>query len=428
MRLIRQQVLPIGLDIGADSVKMLQVEPVGDHISVVASGRMAIPDESRADPAARMTVAADLVRQMLQTHPFIGNKIVACLPREIVHIKNVRLPLIPAAELSAAVEFEARNIFPFDVEQSRMHYVLAGEVRQGTEVRQEVIALAAQNSEVNQFVEQLHRSGGAIESLDIEAIALHRGYERYIRRRDDEQDVFVLVDVGLRRTQVIVCRGRELSFFKSIEIGGEHFNQAVSRKLGISVPEARALRRRMCETASPQDRGDSVTRAVFDATRTQMEDFSRELAMCLRYYLVTFRGHRPRVVRLVGGEANDPQLLVTTQSASSIPVEIAKPLLSADTTRMRPADRRGSMSEWATAFGLALRMTKKNFGAIDGRPRDTVLPRSVAGVGSLVEVVDLNHAVQAAAKLPEIPARRSSDHGPAPVIAPHSDATEVARA
>src|SRR5688572_7540609 len=104
MRFARSQVLPIGLDIGADSVKMLQVEPTGDYLNVVASARMPIPDEVRVDTQAHMAYAADLVREMLQTQPFVGKRVVACLPRQIVHIKNVRLPLIPAAELSAAVD------------------------------------------------------------------------------------------------------------------------------------------------------------------------------------------------------------------------------------------------------------------------------------------------------------------------------------
>lgn len=423
MRFARSQVLPIGLDIGADSVKMLQVEPVGEHLSVVASARMPIPDEVRGDAGQHMAYAADLVREMLQTQPFVGKRVVACLPRQVVQIKNVRLPLIPAAELSAAVDFEARNIFPFDVANARMHYVVAGEVRQGTEVRQEVIAFAAQNEHIDTFVEQLHKSGAVIESLDIEPCALHRCYERYIRRRDDENDVCVLVDVGLRRSQVLVSRGRDLSFFKSIEIGGAAFNSAVSRKLGITVSEARALRRRMCETAAAAaregqllpDRKDSVTRAVFDATRTIMEDLARELAMCLRYYQVTFRGHRPRLLRLVGGEGNDPQLLAIVQAASNIPVEVGKPLFSAATERMRPADRHGPMCEWATAFGLSMRMTDRRFGPIDGKPRDPNQPKGMPAQ-PIVEVVDMESAVKAAATMPEPPARRAGDKPLTPVM------------
>ena len=67
-----------------------------------------------------MAYAADLVRQMLQTQPFVGKRVVACLPRQHVSIHNVRLPLIPAAELSAAVDFEARNNFPVDVANARL--------------------------------------------------------------------------------------------------------------------------------------------------------------------------------------------------------------------------------------------------------------------------------------------------------------------
>jgi hypothetical protein len=120
---------------------------------------------------------------------------------------------------------------------------------------------------------------------------------------------------------------------------------------------------------------------------------------------------------MVGGEANDPQLLSMMQAASSIPVEVAKPLLSADTSKLRPADRHGSMSEWATAFGLAMRTTKRTFGPIDGKPREVIAGKPAAGAPSMVEVVDLHNAVHAAAKLPDAPTRRASDRAPALVAA-----------
>jgi hypothetical protein len=114
------------------------------------------------------------------------------------------------------------------------------------------------------------------------------------------------------------------------------------------------------------------------------------------------------MLRLVGGEGNDPQLIAIVQAASNIPVEVGKPLFSAATERMRPADRHGSMCEWATAFGLSMRMTNKRFGPIDGKPRDPNLAKG-AGAQSMVEVVDMESAVKAAASLPEPPARRASD-------------------
>ena len=100
--------------------------------------------------------------------------------------------------------------------------------------------LAAKDADVNDFLEQLHRCGVIVESLDFEPCALYRGIERFIRRREDEQEVHVLVDIGARRSQVVIGKGREISFFKPIDIGGQNLTDAVVRKLGITIDEARA--------------------------------------------------------------------------------------------------------------------------------------------------------------------------------------------
>jgi len=243
IRLTRAHTLPIGVDIGHDSVKMLQVEAVGTSLEVTAAAKMPLPPEVKSAPELRVPMASDLIKQMLKQHPFRGRNIVAAIPREIIHMKNLRLPQMPAAELGAVVRFEARNVFPFDTDQAKVHFLAAGEVRQGAEVRQEVILLAAKNEDVNNVVEQLHRSGVIIESLDVEACAVYRSLERFIRRKEDENDVNVLVDVGVRRSQMVIGRGRDISFIKQVEIGGFHFHDAVSRKLGITLEEGLRLKR-----------------------------------------------------------------------------------------------------------------------------------------------------------------------------------------
>jgi len=394
IRLTRSQVLPIGLDIGHDSIKMMQVETVGQTLAVVACARQVIPADVRDNPDQRGPAVADLVRQMFRNGRFVGRRVVVALPREMLHVKNLRMPLIPQHELAAAVKFEAKNIFAFDTDKAHIQILPAGEVRQGVDVRQEVIVLAAQHDDVNGFLEQLHRSGAGVESIDVEACALYRAQERFIRRREDEQDVHVLVDVGCRRSAVVIGRGRDISFVKGIDIGSHHFHDAVSRRLGITMDEARGLRRRLIE-AAPGIAGadlmkkDAVRQAVFDATRSTMEELGREIGLCLRYYSVTFRGQRPGKLRLLGGEAADPMLLGVLNAALSIPVEAGRPLFSVDTSRMEATDRMGYMSEWALAFGLGLKLTTGTFAPRDGKPRDPSAPPAPAA-----EVIDIAKAIE----------------------------------
>ena len=51
-RLTRAQILPIGVDIGSDSVKMLQVEAVGTNLEVTAAAKMPLPAEAKSQPQA----------------------------------------------------------------------------------------------------------------------------------------------------------------------------------------------------------------------------------------------------------------------------------------------------------------------------------------------------------------------------------------
>lgn len=402
---------PIGLDLGHDSVKLLQLEVHGGSIadtpsalrtlSVVAAARHAIPEEARTNPARRVELSAEVIQRLLAQQPFVGRKVVSTLPREFVHIKNLRMPNIPADEMEAAVQFEAKSAFGFDTDDAMIQFLPAGEVRQGNESRQEIIVLAAKNADVENYLQQLDQCGVEVQGLDTEITGLFRCFERFIRRREDEQEVQILIDIGARRTQVIIGKGRDISFYKPVEIGGLHLLNAISRKLTISLDEARALRHRLLDTEaapeptpglSPRDqaRRDPVRQAVFDATRSVAEELGQELAMCLRYFTVTFRGHRPTRARLLGGEATDPQLQAVLHSMLNVPVEAGRPLFSVDTSRMRAADRRGPMSQWALAAGLSMRFVPGYFSQRDGRARAIVAAPPTSSVPIEISPIEIS--------------------------------------
>ena len=377
-RLNRPQIQPIGVDIGHDSVKMLQLEAREASLVAHAWARRTLDLDGAAGGQSRAAElisppAAQAIRELLGGGNFAGRAAVVALPRHVVHVKNLRLPPMPSGELASVIEFEARGAFPFDTADAHVEFLVAGDVRQGTDIRQEVVVLAARNADVDRFVEQLHCTGLVIDSLDVEPCALYRTVDRFVRRREDEQEVHVLVDVGTRCTQVLIGKGRDISFFKAIEMGGADFNSAVSRKLGIRTDEARALRRRL----SQQDDGehpDTVRLAVLDASRSAMESLAHEVSLCLRYHSVTFRGHRPQKVRLGGGEGDDGQLLAMLHAVLGIPVEPSRPLVNVDCTAMRGFDPRKPSGDWAVAMGLGLKRTAGRFAPKDGTPRAAAPP------------------------------------------------------
>jgi type IV pilus assembly protein PilM len=362
------QVFPIGLDVGHDSVKLLQLQLRGKQLGVRASARRQLNGPRSTTGNLIPPEAAREIRGLIQAGTFAGRAVVTALPRQILHVKNIRLPQMPASEVAAVVQFESQNLFPFAAESARIEFMVAGEVRHGAELRQEVILMAAHHDEVDRYVEELHDLGLIIDSLDAEPCALYRGIERAVRRREDEQEIHVLLDVGMRATQVLIGKGRDISFYKRIDLGGSDLNQAVSQKLGIGLEEARMLRRRLWTGEDAQKR-DSVRQAVMDATRSTMESIAREVALCLRYHSVTFRGQRTSRIRLLGGESGDPQLLAILNSTLSVRAEAGQPLFSVDCAAMHGFDPTLPSGEWAMAFGLALKRMPASYAALDGTSR-----------------------------------------------------------
>ena len=382
---------PIGIDVGLYGARMLQLDACTAEPQtprVLAAARTTWPEDVRQQIEGERTPPVALIARHLarlaNRGQFRGRDVALTLPREIVRVKNLRLPLMPADEAIGAAEIDARMLFEVDEQTANVQVFPAGEVRQGNEGRLEMIAACVMRRDVDALVEAWHRAGFRPASLDFEPVAIYRAVDRFVRRRDDEAEVNVIVEIGHRRTNILIGRGRQLSFVKGVEIGGAQLTRAVARKLSLDAADALVLRHRLAANpdASRHDAGraggnagggdDPVRQAVIDGVRPIVEELGRELALCLRYFSVNFRGQRPVRVRVVGGESADPTVLRLLGNALPVPVEACAPIRNADVSQMPAAERGGPLGEWTHAFGLALRFTAGPFADRTGPTRAAV--------------------------------------------------------
>lgn len=364
---------PIGLDIGRDGIRMLQLAPVGSVLTAVASARWQFPDGAADDPVAKRRYTLSAVREMLASGGFRGRRVVTGLGGADLVIKQVRLPRMPERDLEAALRWEASERFGFKIEPDQLGCFVAGEVRQGPDVKDEIILLGARRETVDDHMSLLEELKLFPVAVDAEPIAIFRAFERFLRRKADADSVTVLLDVGAGATKVVIARGRHVSFVKTVDIGGRHFTQAVAQQLHMSPDEAAQTRQRLMQPPEdePATLGESagiadgspvrtdtaqLTQVLYDAIRPLAEDLAREVSLCLRYHAVTFRGSKPDGVTLVGGESYDPNVVRLLQESLGVPCEPGNPLRGVELSRVDlGANRRGRLSEWALATGLALR-------------------------------------------------------------------------
>ncbi len=367
---------PIGLDIGHNSIKMIQLLMNEKQMSVFAADEVRTPDSINGDEQARNRFVISAIKQMLDKGNFDGRNVISCLPNGKLKITSLRLAEVETDEIEQALRKEVVQRFGLDPDKDAMDYVVAGNVRQGNEVKSELILLATDNETLKSHIEMLECAGLRPVAIDTIPCALFRSFERSLRRREDRDRTAVFVDVGSRFTTVVFGPEGKISFVKQIPIGGHRFSCDVAEKLGISIGEAERLREKLRIERGPssgrsgpsgqaggdtEDKLDASTRqVVVDAISSVAEELGKEISLCLRYFTVTFRGKRVEQAVLSGGEAYEKILLNVLRRQLTVEIEVAQPLRGFDLSSERESinlagDRRGLLCEWAVAVGLGLK-------------------------------------------------------------------------
>jgi type IV pilus assembly protein PilM len=354
LRLPRPTIPAIGLDVGSESIKMLQIAESSGGLKVFAAKRIPIPDDVKGNPDKRVIFAGQMVKATLRQGLFRGCRIAAALPKELVHYKTHRLSPMRPEDIAAAAKIDARDLFRFDPDSAEVKCLDAGEVGRGNDLRREVILVAAGKQYIDDYVRALHVAGAEISSLGIDPCAIWRAAVQ-VQPSDPAAAELprVVLDIGAAQSRLVIGRGDVIRVVKTIDIGADHLRNAISRKLGLPIVEAEQLRRRSAAPGS--DRLDGMRKVLSDATRHVTELIAREVLSCMRYHAVTFRGPSPRRVELVGGDAHDAQIRSILSAALMLPAKPVKLFRDIDTSVIPSTDQTASLGEWAVALGLCLK-------------------------------------------------------------------------
>ncbi len=372
---------PIGLDIGHNSIKMIQLVINGEQISVLAADEARIDSNINGDDQARKEYIVSSIKQILSRGNFHGKNVVSCLPSGDIKITSLRLTEAEGERIEQALRREVVHRFGLDPDKDAMDYIVAGNVRQGDEIKNELILFATNNEIVKNHIEMLETTGLRPIAIDTIPCALFRSFERSLRRQEDREHAVIFIDVGSCYTTVVFARGGEICFVKQIKIGAGNFNREVASKLGISNSEAEILRAELQAEYGPsmpkvnstkqelsenKQKIEASTRQVMiDAISKTAEELAQEISLCLRYYTVTFRGRRIERAILTGGGGYEKILLDVMQRQLTVSVEVAQPLRGFDMSNERAnlnfyGDSRGLLCEWAVAVGLSLKGLDSN--------------------------------------------------------------------
>lgn len=355
IRFAANKVGPIGLDIGYNSIKMLQFALSNGQVRVAAAHKVQCKSDLAEDPEVRKAFIVKSIREVMRRGAFTGTKVVSCIPNDNIKIRSLRLDPTESENIEQLVQEELAERFEYDPDKDEIRYITAGKVYNGTEIKNEVIFFATDRVTIENHISLLEEAGLTPDGIDPVPCAIIRSFQRSMRRQADQDVVRSFIDVGNLYTTVIIGNCEQIYFIKQIPYGGKKLNECVSLKLGIGIEESILLRSKI-QHGNTETINASTIRSVEDAISHGVEELIREISLCIKYCAVTFRGHHPEEAILTGGEAYEAGLIEALKKNLNLEVKVASPLQGVDLRGSTYVwDEGSSLCEWAVAAGLGFK-------------------------------------------------------------------------
>lgn len=346
----RNRAAPLGLTIDRTSASLVQLSGSKTSVDLRTAVQCPLPDLGASSPEVADRIVADQLRTFVNDHRLRGRQVVSCLTADELLIETVRLPQLSQDELTKAIRLEASERLSLPVDEVEVRHLFAGEIRQESAARQEVILFACPKQLIRRRLKVLETAGLIPVALDVEPCAFLRGLMRSKGATDGVRTAYL--NCGENASTVMFAEGRRIVFLKSIAMGGRQFDAAVSQTLGVDPVTGGQMRAEVFG-ARLLDGENEVHRSIIDSLRPCFESIIDEIELCLRYLKVTFRGRVLDGLVMSGyesapwlGEYFGERVGLTYRNVS--PLDGMSGLASSESIQSRSG-------RWATAMGLALK-------------------------------------------------------------------------
>ena len=300
---------PIGVDMGDDTIKLVQVENNGRGVVLIEGCSEERPGEVKPGSSQWQRWALEVIGKNTANRGFKGKDVVVAIPASEVFIDHIRKPKVSEDKIQDAIFSRIKQKLNFDPTNAMIKYIPTED--------DNIIVIVAEREKIDRHLAIYEKANLHISSMCVWPTALVNSYVSFFgRRKDDEQIVVMLLDIESSNTNVVICRHRNLLYARSIPIG---MNMVENNSEG-------------------------------------MQRLILELKGCIQQHgILHKKSHIERLIFLSGQS-------VDKVVCASIAKQLDKPAQMADCLAAvkidRPAEsgieRRECNFSWATAFGLSL--------------------------------------------------------------------------
>lgn len=311
----------VGLDIGSNSVKIIQLASSKKGWKLVNLGMTQLPPEAIVDGAIidSMTVISAVKELVAQQGIKIKNCVSALTGHSVI-IKKVNLPVMTEAELAESIQWEAEQYIPFPIADVNIDFQILGADTEGRG-QMEVMLVAVKKDVINDYANVIKEAGLTPVIVDVDSFALENMFEVNYAVAPGEN--IAIVSIGATIASINILRSGVTVFTRAIPLGGNQFTEEIQKAFGISFKDAETLKL-----------GGEVSGVEAGGVDEIIGRVSANIAVEVKRSIDFFLGGAPGMfiskIYLSGGCTKTKGLSAVIQERTAIPVEMLNPFIAVE--------------------------------------------------------------------------------------------------
>jgi type IV pilus assembly protein PilM len=289
-----------GLDIGANSIKVMQLTHDGKHVAVNGYGVIGV--KKGATENGVIIDHEGLAQSMLELFDnhingkITTRRVAATIPASSAYSRVMSLPAnLTRKELDEAVQFEAEQYIPIPIDDLYIDYSLGAT---GNETR-EVLVVAVPKKIIDSYMRFFELVGLEVCAIETTISAA----SRLIAETDKTaQTPSILIDFGSVSVDLSIY-DKILVVNGTVPGGGDDFSKRIKDRLAVTDPEADTIKMKYGLSISKKQT------EIREALNDQLGQLVKEIRRVIRYYEERTEG-KSKIGQIItmGGGANMPGL------------------------------------------------------------------------------------------------------------------------
>ena len=343
----------LGIDFGCYSIKVIAIE--NEKIYAIGEKRL-VEDLSSFDidkleishwAAAFKALCAELNINIKKI-----KTVVSSISGSKVSIKPMSTLEMEESELIELLNFEAKKHVPLDGSDPVVDYHTLGQ--NVKEIDKINILLVATTQKIIKAHNSIVKSCNLKNPIfDADPLALLNCYK--YNYESVENNVDVLLNVGLLNTTILVYGDNQEVFTREIAIAGHHINLDIMKLNNVNYAEAENSKLNDGIDAFESEKHDSESGSIKISQRNVLSELSDEIRKTLRYYMKSKVGISYNKFYISGGLSDMAGLLNFLNEKLNVEFSYLNPFNKMDLNQ-----EIDNKSKYAISFGLALRELDKS--------------------------------------------------------------------